>query len=307
MFRNRDFNGARPATPTRSDTMSDMARKQRPAARRNAPRQRPALSVVPDLPTGDRPEPIESLFAHDDVVLADLAKAATDSLAAEIARVRTPLAAEKVLCEAFRLIERGAPEDADEGERLEAGTALLHQVIEHAEAARKPEDLALLRVCASLGPDATRAAAAQAADRVARTGVMDRPWAALLGHPDLLRAWHYGDVFGSQASVGALFDYRGREHILMVLIDHDLGGGVKDCWVAEGRRTHQMRDEVAAKMAGDEGAFFEDVGAATLAQLLESALTKAPCPEQPDQIDDVAACLHLTRSRAERLARLAES
>lgn len=287
--------------------MSDMARKQRPAARRNATRQRPALDVVPGLATEDRPEPIESLLGHDDVVLADLAKAVTDSLAAEIAHVRTPLAAEMVLCEAFRLTERGAPEDADEGERLEAQAVLLHQVIEHAQAAGKTEDLALLRVCASLGPDATRAAAAQAADRLARMGVTDRPWAPLLGHPALLRAWHYGDVFGSQASVGALFDYRGREHILMVLIDHGLGGGVKDCWVAEGRRTHTLRDEVAAKMAGEEEAFFEDIDAATLAQLLESALTAAPCPEQPDQIDDVAAYLHLTRSRAEYLARLAEN
>lgn len=292
---------------TRSDTMARMARKQRPAARRNATRRQPALSVVPDLPTGNRPEPIESLLGDIDVVPADLSKAVADSLAAELAGVRTPLAAEMVLCELFRLTERGAPEDADESERLEAQAVLLHQVIEHAQAAGKAEDLALLRVCASLGPDHTRLAAAQAADRLARTAVTDRPWAALLGRPYLLRAWHYGDIFGSQASVGALFDYRGREHLLMVLIDHDLGGGVKDSWVAQGHRASRMRDEVAAKMAGNEEAFFEDIDGATLARLLESALAAAPCPEQPDQIDDVGAYLHLTRSRTEHVARLAEN
>jgi hypothetical protein len=247
------------------------------------------------------------VLAPGDAVLADLAKAVTDSLAAEIARVRTPLAAEMVLCEAFRLIAHGTPENADDQERVEAETALLHQVIEHAEFAGTPDALGLLRVCTTLGPNATRSAAREAADRTAGNGAADRSWAALVGHPDLLRAWHYGDVFGSQASVGALFDYRGREHILMVLIDHGLGGGVKDSWVAEGRRARGMRDEIAAKMAGDDEAFFEDVDAAALAQLLEIALAQAPCPEQPDQIDDVAAYLHLTRSRTEHLARLAQS
>ncbi|WP_155893056.1 hypothetical protein [Intrasporangium chromatireducens] len=282
-----------------------MARKQRSAARRNATRQRPALSVATHPSNRYKPDPIESLLAQDDVVLADLAQAVTESLAAEIARARTALAAEMVLCEVFRLTGRDAPDDADEVERLDAQTALLHQVIEHAHAAGTTEHLALLRVCASLGPDATRAAAAQAADRLNRAGVTDRPWAPSLGRPSLLRAWHYGDIFGSQASVGALFDYRGREHLLMVLIDHGLGGGVKDCWVAEGRRTRQMRDEVAAKMAAEEDAFFEDIDAAALTQLLESALAQAPCPEQRDQIDDVAAYLHLTRSRAAHLAQLA--
>lgn len=287
--------------------MACMARKQRPPARRNATRQRPTLSAVPDTPAADRPAPLEAVLAPGDAVLADLAKAVTDSLAAEIARVRTPLAAEMVLCEAFRLIAHGTPENADDQERVEAETALLHQVIEHAEFAGTPDALGLLRVCTTLGPNATRSAAREAADRTAGNGAADRSWAALVGHPDLLRAWHYGDVFGSQASVGALFDYRGREHILMVLIDHGLGGGVKDSWVAEGRRARGMRDEIAAKMAGDDEAFFEDVDAAALAQLLEIALAQAPCPEQPDQIDDVAAYLHLTRSRTEHLARLAQS
>lgn len=284
--------------------MSVMARKMRTAPRRTATRQRPALTLVPNLPSGETATPIEALLGQDDALLADLAEAVTDSLAVEIARARTPLTAEMVLCEAFRLIARGLPDDSDERERLEADTELLQQVIGHAEAAGTPEALGLLRVCASLGPDVTRDAAAQAAERVAGTGVTDRSWAPLLGRPNLLRAWHYGDVFRSQASVGALFDYRGREHILMVLIDHDLGGGVKDCWVAEGRRAHQMRDELAAKMAGDEQAFFEDIGAGTFAHLLNSALAQTPCPEQPDQVDDVAAYLHLTRSRAEQLARL---
>ncbi|MEO7131561.1 MAG: hypothetical protein ABIZ07_09330, partial [Dermatophilaceae bacterium] len=116
-----------------------------------------------------------------------------------------------------------------------------------------------------------------------------------------------GDVYGSQASVGALFDYRGRDHVLMVLIDHDLGGGVKDCWVAEGRRAREMRDAIAAKMASDDAAFFEDIDAAGFAKLLGSALAKPPCPREVDQVEDVATNFYLTRSRADHVARLAGS
>lgn len=282
-------------------------RKQNPTMRRNATRKHRGVTVAPDAPSADGPAPLGDLLARHETSAVDLAEDVTGSLLAELGRVRTPLAAELLLCEVFRMMHRSAPADANGEERVQAETALLAQLIENAEPAGTSDALALLRVCSTLGPDATRAAASEAADRLVADGVKDRPWTRLLGRPNLLRAWHYGDIFGSQASVGALFDYRGREHILMVLIDHGLGGGVKDCWIAEGRRAHGLRDETAAKMSSNEGAFFEDVEAANFAHLLESALAQAPCPQQPDQIDDVAAFDYLTRSRAERVARLADS
>jgi hypothetical protein len=48
-------------------------------------------------------------------------------------------------------------------------------------------------------------------------------------------------MFGVQSPVGALFDYQGREHALMVLVDHQLGGGIKDCWVCEGRAAKEIK------------------------------------------------------------------
>ena len=108
----------------------------------------------------------------------------------------------------------------------------------------------------------------------------------------------------AQSSVGVLFDYRGREHAVMVLIDHLLGGGVKDCWVSEGRTAKDMRNSVAAAMAGDPDTFFEDIDAAAVAALLGSALACPPCPEQADQIEDVNNHLHLVQARVEHLARI---
>ena len=234
-----------------------------------------------------------------------LIETATASLLAAIAEARSALAAELVLSEAFGAVETGLPDDADEQERLEALALMLGQVIGHAEMIASAEALALLRVCSVLGPATSRGAARDSAGRLAAAGVADRPWAGRVGRPEMLRAWRYGDVFGSQSSVGVLFDYRGREHVVMVLVDHLLGGGVKDCWVAEGRTAKDMRNSVAAAMAGDPDTFFEDIDAAAVAALLGSALACPPCPMQADQIEDVNTHLYLLRARVEHLARLA--
>ena len=62
---------------------------------------------------------------------------------------------------------------------------------------------------------------------------------------------------------------------------------------------------MAAAMAGDPETFFEDIDAAAAAALLGSALASPPCPEQPDQIEDVSKHLYLLRARVEHLDRLA--
>jgi hypothetical protein len=85
-----------------------------------------------------------------------------------------------------------------------------------------------------------------------------------------LRAWRYGDVFGQQSSIGVLFDDRGREHALMV--DHALGGGIKDAWVAGGRQAKGPRNRVAAQMADEPVAVFEDIDVRTAAEGLRAAL-----------------------------------
>lgn len=255
-------------------------------------------SVPPQLP-------IRDLLDADPDQLTEGAEAITVAIAAQLAQARNPLAAELVLCNVFRFLEAAAPEKADEQDRLDARFNLLVRVIAHAEGMASSDGLSVLRVCESLGPDVTRAAAGAAAARVAAAGVADPPWAAAIGRPTLLRAWHYGDVFGSQASIGAQFSYPGRDHALMILVDYGLGGGIKDCWVADGRAARDLRDVIGRTLGQNVDAFFDDVDAATLADLLGAALAAAPCPVQEDQIEDVSANLYLARSRAEHVARLA--
>jgi hypothetical protein len=122
----------------------------------------------------------------------------------------------------------------------------------------------------------------------------------------VLRAWRYGDVFGQQSSLGVLFTDRGRDHALMVLVDHALGGGIKDAWVAEGRQAQGLRDRVMTGLADEPMAVFDDIDVAAVAQALRDALACPPCPAEEDQHEDVATHLVLVRSRAERLAEVAK-
>ena len=142
---------------------------------------------------------------------------------AAIAEARSPLAAELVPCGAFGAVETGLPDDADEHERLEALALMLGQVIGYGEMIASVEALALLRVCSVLWPAKSRSEARASAGRLAAAGVADSPWAGRVGRAEMLRACRYGDVFGAQSSVGVLFDYRGREHVVMVLVDHLIG------------------------------------------------------------------------------------
>jgi hypothetical protein len=143
------------------------------------------------------------------------------------------------------------------------------------------------------------------AERLASSGLADPPWASVIGRPTPLRAWQYGDVFGEQESVGVLFSYRGRDHALTVLVDHQLGGGLKDVWVPEGRDATGLRDVVAAAVASDPEIQFADVDLATAAELLRAALAQPVVPVEEDQFEDVAALFHLAVARTEHLCALA--
>ncbi|CAN5591883.1 hypothetical protein BH23ACT6_BH23ACT6_08520 [soil metagenome] len=272
-----------------------MGKRRTRAPRRNATRRRPPLWIVNDeaAPTAGTEEAIPPPIGP-----------VASSLLAEIAAAHDPLSAELVLCHVFRATQTAMPGGPDDQDRSEMLTQLLGEVIDHAEALASADALALLRVCSVLGPDSNRAAASDSASRLAAAGVPDRPWASLVGHPRLLQAWRYGDIFQEQESVGALFDYAGRDHAMMVLIDHSLGGGVKDGWVAAGRRARDMRNRVASEMATRSEAIFEDLGPAAMVDTLGAALARPPCPVQPDQVEDVAAYLDLIRSRVDHLRRL---
>lgn len=233
----------------------------------------------------------------------ELEAAVAESLLAPVAGARTALQAELVVSHMVGTVRdgvEGGPEDVEEAVRL-----LLSGLVAPLEAVGSADALAALRVLQVYAPDGTRQSAAAAADRLVGTAVKDRPWAGRVGCPQFLRAFRYGDLFGQQTSLGVLFTDRGRDHALMVLIDHQLGGGLKDVWVAEGRDATGMRQRVIDGLSQEPGVEVADVGLAAAAEILRDAVDRLPCPVDPDQVDDVVSHFELARVRARHLCDLA--
>jgi hypothetical protein len=178
---------------------------------------------------------------------------------------------------------------------------LTGSLVPAAEAAATPEALALLRVFAAVGSPALRAAAAQAASRLAARNVADPSWAGTIGAPRVRDCWHYADVGGRQESLTMTFAYGERQHAVSVLIDHGHGGKIRDTWVTKGSG---LRADTEREAGRDPLVVFEMLDAAGARLRLRRAVSAGECPEQPDQVDDVVAHRALLRARLDLLAAL---
>lgn len=179
---------------------------------------------------------------------------------------------------------------SEEAEQLE----LLGQLIEQAEELASPEALAMLRVLSTIGPEPLQHTSAASADRLVARGLTDCGWATDLGRPKVSRSFGYSDIFGSQEAIAMTFSYGRLRHALVVLIDHDLGGGIKDVWVSD--RPNWIRAQYT-KAAGADAVEFQDYSSAEAAAIMTQALSKGACPVEHDQVDDVRDYLDLVVQR----------
>lgn len=204
-----------------------------------------------------------------------------------------PLTAELAGADFIGMMRSQAPDEASLSE-------MLPDLFEQAENTNSAEALAFLRALAAVGPEQTQQLARAAADRLVAAGRADPAWVSKVGTPKIGPGFGYGDFFGAQESIAVCFSYGRKEHAVVVLIDHDLGGGVKDCFVTDQGR--KLRDRFA-DITAQQGIVLEDYTAAQSASILEHALDAPPCPEQPDQIEDVNSYLPLLRNRVALLPR----
>jgi hypothetical protein len=184
-----------------------------------------------------------------------------------------------------------------------AGTdlsAVLHSMIESAERVGGSEALAMTRVLGVTGPEAVRAAASAVATRLVAGGLPDAAWADAVGRPKAGACFGYSDLAGAQEVIALQFSYGRRQHAVSVLIDHQISGGVKDCYVAG--RPRLLRRQYA-EVAEMRGASLHDYSASEAVEILERALAARPCPVELDQIEDVGIHLDLLRSRVDLLRR----
>ena len=203
-----------------------------------------------------------------------------------------PLDAELAGAEFLGLLRQMVPEDADLAEVV---TTMIGQV----EASGTAEAMAMASVLAVLGPADVRSAASSATARLAATGLATPQWAAGLGRPAIGKCFGYGDDFGEQETIALCFSYGRKRHAICVLIDHVLGGGVKDCFISN--QPDQVRTRLR-RSAQESGLAFAEYSRAEAASILARALAREPCPEQPDQVEDVGSYLDVLRSRLELLS-----
>jgi hypothetical protein len=204
----------------------------------------------------------------------------------------SPLDVELAGLEFLQIMRTAAP-NADEL------PAMLSDLAAQAEETADPAALALLRFLAALGPAEVRAIAGEAADRMIACGLTDRPWAAKLGKPKVSACFGYGGAAAGQESIALSFTYGRKTHAIVVLIDHDLGGGVKDCFPTDQPGVIRSQFE---RMASLHDFPFREYRPHEAHAIMVKALGAPLCPAQPDQVEDVGTYLGLLRSRVDLLS-----
>lgn len=212
--------------------------------------------------------------------------------------IRRPLDAEMWASELLGMLELGAPDERTPEEREAVTLNLAIRLAEHAIDQDSLSGLAMLRTLSVIGPPESRELARNAATRMSEGGFRDRVWVSVLSRPDVERCWGFRDQEGSQESVTVVFRYGKRQHTLTVLIDHDLGGGVKDCWISEDPDAVLAETRAALESEGIE---VEVLPMEQARDTLQAALTHPECPATPDEIEDIAMTRALLRARVELL------
>ncbi|HST82611.1 MAG TPA: hypothetical protein VLL08_12825 [Kineosporiaceae bacterium] len=208
--------------------------------------------------------------------------------------IRRPLDAEMWASELLGMLELGAPANSTAEEREAVTLHLATRLAEHAIAQNSPSGLAILRTLSRIGPAQSRALAAQGATRMAEAGIRDRAWVSVLGRPDVGRSWRFRDPDGDQESVTVVFRYGTRDHTLTALIDHQLGGGVKDCWISENPEAVLAETR---QVLESEGIEVEFVSTDQAREALRNAVVHPECPATPDEIEDLAMCRAFLHAR----------
>ena len=238
------------------------------------------------------PVELDAAFDFDPVELIEPIYA---DLAHDVGVSRDPLEVECGIAEwlamTAQMIRSGVPDD--EGDRAVA--SFLGSLIEVARRHATPQALALLRALSVLPGTASAEVAGAAAAELATSGIADRAWVAKLGRLQPTSCLRYGDIDGRQESLIAGFSYGRTEHAIVVLIDHDLGGGIKDCWVTD--RPELARQQILTTVVSDPLVEVAPIDWVRAERILSAALSRPICAVGDDQVIDASANIAVLRRR----------
>jgi hypothetical protein len=255
-------------------------------------------------PRAPKPDPDLEPDPAVDLDLADLDVSLLigsiyQDLAGQVRQVQTALEAELTVS-GFLGVMAATIAVAGPAERAaDATDAFLGQFVDHAREQATPEALAVLRTLRVLTFGAIREHADRAAWALENADVGRSRWMGNVGVPQIGRCWRYSNVPGDQVSVNFSFLYGQQEHLVSVLIDYHLGGGIKDCWVGDSPElAYQQISEMAEN---DPDVVLEQIHWLHARDIVVSALRRHPCPADDDQVQDVAEFGAVVRARVAHL------
>nr|WP_211328925.1 hypothetical protein [Thermomonospora umbrina] len=214
--------------------------------------------------------------------------------ARELLAVRSPLDAELIVSEILGSWWGRWPVD-DDVDRL-IGEAL----VGHAARAGTPAALALLTGMAYLGTTRQAVKAERAALELMDHGVARPGWADRVGMVVAEECFTSRDVYGDQDSIVCTFGYAGEErHALVVTVDHNRSGMVRDAWVSS--QVDKLFEHCREEDRSNPLVVFRQMDPRDTRALLEHALTVTGEQDDPPVTDTFAAYHAFLRARVRAL------
>lgn len=214
--------------------------------------------------------------------------------ARELLAVRSPLDAELIVSEIV---------GSWWGQRVGSGDVeevIGEALVEHAARAGTPAALALLTGMACLGTTGQAVKAERAALKLMERGVARPGWAELVGKVAPEGCFTSSDVYGDQDSIVCTFTYGDTErHALVVLVDHNHGGLVRDAWVSS--RVGTLLEHCRREGRENPLMRFGELDPADTRALLERALARTDEAADPPVNENFASYHAFVRARIRTL------
>jgi hypothetical protein len=239
--------------------------------------------------------------APPNALFAEMLRAARELLA-----VRSPLDAELMVSELlgtwWRQPRRAAGQPSRR-RRADIEELVGEGLVDYAAEQGSPAALALLSGIACLGTPHQAIKAERAALALMEQGVARPPWAEHAGAVAAGDCYVSSDAYRDRDEVICLFNYAGaEEHALVVVVDYNTDGMLRDGWVTSHVATLLERcTELAGTGDGLTGALFRQVPASSARRLLESALLVTETLTDPPVSSSFASYHAFIRARVRTL------
>ena len=234
--------------------------------------------------------------APPNALFAEMLRAARELLA-----VRSPLDAELMVSELLGTWWGERPPRSTRGDVEElVGEGL----VGYAAQQHSPASLALLSGIACLGTPRQAMQAEAAALALIERGVVRPSWAEHVGMVTAGDCYLNSDMFGDRDEVVCVFSYAGEEpHALVMVVDYNAGGMLRDGWVTSqvDRLLERCRAASPDAAGPPSRATFSQVESPQARRLLETALAVTEAGSGPPPSDSFASYHAFIRARIRTL------